>query len=173
MPAFRESIAALKPDVVVLDTASAPSLILPHVAAAGGDHGGWARTLVLLNPTDAPARFVQAVTMQAEGYLSRTASRQQFMEALSCLFASRRYIDSMLQDQLRTALRVATPALSPRERAILVRIASGRSTKEVAREYAIAAKTVANHVNNMSQKLNLSHRSQLVIYAAQQGLATV
>ena len=62
--------------------------------------------------------------------------------------------------------------LSPRERDILVRIANGRSTKEVAREYAIAPKTVANHILNMYPKLNLRDRGQLVVYAAQHGLTT-
>ena len=60
--------------------------------------------------------------------------------------------------------------LSERERVILVRIASGRSTKDIAREYAIAPKTVANHITNMEKKLHLRHRGQLVLYAAQQGL---
>jgi DNA-binding NarL/FixJ family response regulator len=65
-----------------------------------------------------------------------------------------------------------TPArsdLSQRQRDILVRIAGGRSTKQVAREYAIAPKTVANHVNNIYQKLNLRARGQLVLYAAKRG----
>lgn len=62
--------------------------------------------------------------------------------------------------------------LSERERDILTRIASGQSTKQVARDCAISPKTVGNHVNNISHKLNLHHRSQLVLFALQQGLTS-
>ena len=67
----------------------------------------------------------------------------------------------------------ADSGLSGREREILTGIASGRSTKQVARDYAISPKTVGNHVNNICHKLNLRHRSQLVLFALQQGLTTV
>ncbi len=62
------------------------------------------------------------------------------------------------------------PRLSERERDILTRIASGRSTKQVARDCAISPKTVGNHVSNIRHKLNLHHRGQLVLFALQQGL---
>ena len=62
--------------------------------------------------------------------------------------------------------------LSERERDILVRIASGRSTKEIARDCAISPKTVGNHVSNIRHKFDLHHRGQLVLFALQQGLTT-
>ena len=65
----------------------------------------------------------------------------------------------------------STSILSERERDILTRIASGRSTKQVARDCAISPKTVGNHVSNIRHKLNLHHRGQLVLFALQQGLA--
>ena len=64
----------------------------------------------------------------------------------------------------------STSILSERERDILTRIASGRSTKQVARDCAISPKTVGNHVSNIRHKLNLHHRGQLVLFALQQGL---
>ena len=78
---------------------------------------------------------------------------------------------------IRTAIDEArtTPErsrLSERERDILTRIASGQSTKQVARDCAISPKTVGNHVSNISHKLNLHHRSQLVLFALQQGLTS-
>jgi DNA-binding CsgD family transcriptional regulator len=77
---------------------------------------------------------------------------------------------------IRTAINDARTAprsrLSEREWDILIRIASGRSTKQVARDCAISPKTVGNHVSNIGQKLNLHHRGQLVLFALQQGLTT-
>jgi DNA-binding NarL/FixJ family response regulator len=75
---------------------------------------------------------------------------------------------------LRQAGRVAAQRseLSQRERGVLTGVASGKSSKEIAREYAIAPKTVSNHIANMLQKLNLRHRGELVLYAAEQGLVS-
>ena len=53
---------------------------------------------------------------------------------------------------------------------ILLQVARGRSSKEIARDCRISSKTVGNHVNNLYQKLQLSHRGELVLYAAGAGL---
>jgi DNA-binding CsgD family transcriptional regulator len=77
---------------------------------------------------------------------------------------------------VRTAINDAraTPrsTLSEREREILTGIASGRSTKQVARDCSISPKTVGNHVSNIRHKLNLHQRGQLVLFALQQGLTS-
>lgn len=75
-------------------------------------------------------------------------------------------------DEARTTPNSSSMTLSERERDILTRIASGQSTKQVARDCAISPKTVGNHVSNISHKLNLHHRSQLVLFALQQGLTS-
>jgi DNA-binding CsgD family transcriptional regulator len=75
-------------------------------------------------------------------------------------------------DQARNSRFLPHAQLSDRERDILVRIASGRSTKEIARDCAITPKTVGNHVSNICHKFDLHHRGQLVLFALQQGLTT-
>jgi DNA-binding NarL/FixJ family response regulator len=138
-----------------------------------------ARTLLLVDPDEDPAEFVQAVRAGADGYLSRTASRDGFTTAIDAVRQSGSYLDPRLADQMRwasTAAAAPRPAgseLSPREREILARVANGHSSKQIAREYALAPKTVCNHVTNIARKLQLRHRGQLVIYAAQHGLATL
>ena len=83
------------------------------------------------------------------------------------------HLASSIRAAMANARPATEPGLSGREREILTGIASGRSTKQVARDYAISPKTVGNHVNNICHKLNLRHRSQLVLFALQQGLTTV
>jgi DNA-binding CsgD family transcriptional regulator len=83
---------------------------------------------------------------------------------------------AVFASSVRTAINAAraTPRsiLSERERDILTRIASGQSTKQVARDCSISPKTVGNHVSNIRHKLNLNQRGQLVLFALQQGLTT-
>ena len=52
------------------------------------------------------------------------------------------------------------PALSSREGEILALVEQGRSNKEIARQLAISAATVKNHMHNILQKLQVSRRGQ-------------
>jgi len=157
----RAMLARERPSVMVLDVHAPARFALLDASAWG------VRTLLLLDPDDDPSIFAGA---RSQGYLSRRASRETLQAAIAELYRSGAYLDPLL---MRVRERRAPSGLSLRERQILVWIASGLSTKEVARECAITPKTVGNHVNNMVQKLHLRHRGQLVLYAAQQGLTTV
>jgi len=159
----RAMLARERPSVMVLD-------VRPPALFALIDASAWGmRTLLLLDADDDPSIFADAISAHPQGYLSRRASRATLEAAIAEVYRSGSYLDPLLMDSVLNA----APTLSMRERQILVRIASGLSTKEVAREYAITPKTVANHVNNMVQKLHFRHRGQLVLYAAQQGLTTI
>ncbi len=148
----------------------------------GLDPAAWnGRTLLLLDPEDDAEAFVRAVRSRVQGYMSRTASSQALETALETLRSTGYYLDPVLAGRILWASEesrnrpspVPEPELSQRERDILARIAVGRSSKEIAREYAVSAKTVCNHISNIYAKLNFSHRGQLVLYAAQQGLTTL
>jgi two-component system, NarL family, nitrate/nitrite response regulator NarL len=52
------------------------------------------------------------------------------------------------------------PSLSQRESEILALVDQGRSNKEIARQLAISAATVKNHMHNLLQKLQVSRRGQ-------------
>ena len=59
--------------------------------------------------------------------------------------------------------------LSPREREVLKLIASGLSSKTIARELDISPKTVETHRGRLMSKLNLHSVAELVRYAVQTG----
>jgi DNA-binding NarL/FixJ family response regulator len=174
--AVRDAIDAAQPAIVVVDSTSPDGF--PPPLAGEGQGGG--HTLLLLDPEAAPEVFLKAVQTRARGFLSRSASRETFALAIATLSETGWYLDPQLTGPVLTAMKAsqassnsARGALSQRQRDILVRIASGHSTKEVAREYAIAPKTVGNHVNHIYRKLNLRDRGQLVLYAAQRGLTNL
>jgi DNA-binding NarL/FixJ family response regulator len=171
--ALAEAFAGFRPAVLVVDG----EWFGWPLSVDAGDWGG--RTLLLLDPADEPARFVHAARSGARGFLSRSASGKSLVLAIETLRTCGYSLDPLLAEGIVLALRDAPappstrPSLSDYERDILIRVASGRSSKEIAREYAITAKTVGNHLANLCQKLNLNHRGELVLYAAAQGLATL
>jgi len=169
--AIRQAIDDFRPAVVIIDATWSQGM--SPVDALGCNEN----VLILLDPEDDPAVFVQAASARARGYLSRTAKREALYDAIERVRAADYYLDAAIAGRILGAIRQSGTAgaprtgLSERERDILIRIAGGRSTKEIGREYAITPKTVGNHVTNIYRKLNLRHRGDLVLYAAKQGLS--
>lgn len=78
-------------------------------------------------------------------------------------------------DATRVSERLAGPAspalgLTPRELEVIALIAKGRSNRAIAVELVISEKTVARHLNNIFNKLDVSSRSALTAYAYEHGL---
>ena len=63
--------------------------------------------------------------------------------------------------------------LTPREQEIMVLLAEGLSTKEIAEKLFISPKTVDNHRSNILRKLNLHSTMELIRYAARLGIIDV
>jgi HD-GYP domain-containing protein (c-di-GMP phosphodiesterase class II) len=72
---------------------------------------------------------------------------------------------------LRRSKRPSGPAgLTPREVEVLVLVARGASTKQVARALGITAKTAGTHIERIYSKTGASSRSTATLFAVQHGL---
>jgi DNA-binding NarL/FixJ family response regulator len=78
---------------------------------------------------------------------------------------------SVLQDLVRGGPLVEE--LSEREKDVLHQLAHGRTNREIAQTLHVSEETVKTHVGNILSKLQLSHRTQAVIYALKQGLVSI
>ena len=155
----------------------------PGVIIADGTWARWpvkvswsGRLLLLLDAEDDPRAFKQAVQSGADGYLSRSASATALAGAIEAIRIDGYYCDPLLEGHIHWAteeirLRLPLePRLSQRELEIIAAIAKGRSTKEIARDCSVTAKTVCNHISHIYGKLNIKDRGQLVMYAVEEGL---
>ncbi|MBL8745097.1 MAG: response regulator transcription factor [Phycisphaerae bacterium] len=68
---------------------------------------------------------------------------------------------------------ITVPALSNREREVMIELAKGLSAKEAAAALGICAKTVDNHAQRFMRKLDLHSRADVVRFAVREGLVTV
>ena len=64
----------------------------------------------------------------------------------------------------------ALAELTPREREVLALLASGRSSKEIARRLVISPRTVSTHVQHILAKLDVSNRARAIALAHRAGL---
>jgi DNA-binding NarL/FixJ family response regulator len=69
------------------------------------------------------------------------------------------------------AIRIPESPLSPRELGVLKLVASGQTNRQIAAKLHISEKTVARHISNIFNKLDLSSRAAATAYAYQHGLA--
>ncbi|QDR82030.1 response regulator transcription factor [Sporomusa termitida] len=62
------------------------------------------------------------------------------------------------------------PDLTDREKAVLVRLASGMSNQEIAQDMRVGVSTVKTHAHHLFDKLEVRSRTQALLKAWQFGL---
>ena len=136
---------------------------------------------VVLTMDPTPRLLQDLLTAGAHGCLTKRSSATELVEAIRTVMTEKIYLspslaDAVLDGEPREAARVAAAPirpLAPREREILQRIASGESTKSIARALGVGTKTVETHRRRMMQKLNKHTVAELTKYAVLEGLTTL
>ena len=123
-----------------------------------------AKVLMLSMRADSPyaARSLQ---LGAAGYISKNSGRSDLLNAVSGVLDGKElFSESILQrvDKPRsTALYVN---LSAQERKVLLTVAAGMRTGEIAAEFNLSAKTVSTYKRRIFNKLGLKSTADLVRY---------
>jgi DNA-binding NarL/FixJ family response regulator len=166
---------ATRPDVAVLDL-QLPGLSGVEVARAITAAEPPCRVLVLSASGEQPD-VLAAVTAGATGYLVKSASREELIEAVrrtangDAVFTPG-LAGLVLGEYRRMASGgpSAGPQLTDRETEILRLVAKGLTYPQIAERLVLSVRTVQNHVQNTLTKLQLHNKAQLVRYAMEQGL---
>jgi DNA-binding NarL/FixJ family response regulator len=179
-PAISEISRSL-PDVVLLDV---------HLPGGGGQEvvaavkaGHPEVRFLALSASDAPEDVIAVIRAGARGYVTKTISGAELLDAVHRVAAG----DAVFSPRLAgfvldafasgAAAELDRPSFDPeldqlttREREVLRLIARGYTYREVARELFISVKTVESHVSSVLRKLQLSSRHQLTRWAAERRL---
>ena len=179
-PAITEIIECV-PDVVLLDV---------HLPGGGGQ-GVVAAVkarhpevkFLALSASDAPEDVIAVIRAGARGYVTKTISGGELVDAVRRIAAGDAVFSPRLAGFVLDAFAAGTapnldrPSFDPeldqltaREREVLRLIARGYTYREVARELFISVKTVESHVSSVLRKLQLSTRHQLTRWAAERRL---
>ncbi|RLV09037.1 DNA-binding response regulator [Streptomyces griseocarneus] len=172
---------AVTPDVLVLDL-NLPGQ--PGVAVCKELVGELAGLRVLvLSASGEHADVLEAVKSGATGYLLKSASTEELLDAVRRTAAGDPVFTPglaglVLGEYRRLAADPApaapdepkAPRLTDRETEVLRLVAKGLSYKQIAERLVISHRTVQNHVQNTLGKLQLHNRVELVRYAIERGL---
>lgn len=99
----------------------------------------------------------------ANGYITKDSEPEELLRAIYMVVEGQRYVDQILIDSL---ISVATPrsreVLSPREREVMRRLATGQSNGEIAQALFLSEKTISTHKVNLMTKLGLNNMADLI-----------
>jgi DNA-binding NarL/FixJ family response regulator len=156
----------LRPDVMLLDLrlpGTSGFEVLTRLRREFSD----ARVVVLSNYQGSEDVY-RAVRSGAVGYLTKDASGQELIDAITTVHRDLRYLPRTALDRL--AERTSVTDLTPRETEVLTCITQGKSNREIAEHLHISEKTVRIHVSAVLDKMGARDRTQATIFALQRGL---
>lgn len=173
---------ATSPNVVILDL-HLPKLPGVEVARELVRHDPSVRILVL-SASGEQEDVLEAVKAGATGYLVKSASREELVDAVGrTAVGDPVFTPGLAGLVLGEFRRMATdpprkdatggpaaPRLTDRETEVLRMVAKGLSYKQIAERLFLSHRTVQNHVQNTLNKLQLHNRVELVRYAIEKGL---
>jgi two-component system, NarL family, response regulator DevR len=136
------------------------------------------RVIMLTSYPDEEA-VLSAIIAGASGYLLKQIRGRELVTALEAVGRGDSLLDSAVTEKvLERVRRVASGAdsdelsdLTSQERKILLRVAEGKTNKEIAGEVFLSDKTVKNYVSSILSKLNLQRRAQAAAFVAKHHLA--
>jgi DNA-binding NarL/FixJ family response regulator len=169
-------IRELDPDVVLLDV---------HLPDGGGEAvianvapERPAVKFLALSVSDAAEDVIAVIRAGARGYVTKTISRDELIDAIRRVSAGDAVFSPRLAGFVLDAFRTGEPlgadeeleTLTPREREVLQLIARGYLYKEIAARLHLSVKTVEAHVSSVLRKLQLSTRHELTRWAQERRL---
>lgn len=164
----------LQPDVILMDLEMPRKSGLDAIKEIKADNPQ-ARILILTSFTDDKKIFA-SLEAGALGYLLKDSSPQELLRAIRAVYQGELSLHPTVARKMLQQQNWPTPpsptreALTEREMEVLKLVAQGLSNKEIADRLVISGPTVRSHITNILTKLNLTSRTQAVLYALRQGI---
>jgi DNA-binding NarL/FixJ family response regulator len=180
-----EMVRDLSPDILLLDLRM-PDMDGLATLQVLRQLQGKTRT-ILLTASENKEDFVQAMRFGCSGIVLKQASAELIAKSIrkvnegeiwldsnTTAAVMREFSSSNRQPQTQTGngggrMRDRSP-LSTRERELVALVAQGYKNKEIAEKMFISEQTVKNHLHNIFDKLGISDRLELALYAIHNGL---
>jgi len=171
-------VAKLRPDVILMD------LVMPEmdgIEAIRHIKAQQPKACILVLTTFAGEdKIFPAIKAGALGYHLKDASPEELVQAIRQVYRGQPSLHPIIARKVLQELaspaaeRPPTPEpLTQREVEVLQLVAQGLDNQEIADKLVISEATVRTHVSNILGKLQLASRTQAVLYALREGLASL
>jgi len=127
--------------------------------------------VLIFSMHDNPEFVRNAIEAGASGYILKDTSSEEVYFAIKSVAKGNTHFSSSISKMLlENPMKADKEKLTTREQVILSYVASGLSSKEVARKLDISFRTVDVHRRNIKAKLKIDTLAELVRYAVSHGL---
>jgi DNA-binding NarL/FixJ family response regulator len=176
--ALMSALADCQPDVVLLATPLEGDEKEDVFAALGRLHPS--AKIIVMSGSSEQDDFVKNVRAGARGIVQKNTSGLMLVKAIRKVHDGEFWLDRSTTAEVvrhfagrpaapvlstRTNGEARVPTLSRREREIVNLVTHGYRNKELADKLSISEQTVKNHMHNIFEKLGVSDRLELALYA--------
>ncbi len=169
-----EQVELLHPDVAIVDInlpgASGLELARELVQRASPV------AVLIVTAYDDYAYVAEAIDIGVGGYLLKTASSRELVDAVRAVSAGIFVLDRAVSTRVtrgngRREAVEGPHSLTARETAVLRLLARGLANKAIASELGLSVRTVEGHVSGVLSKLGVGSRTEATLYALENHLA--
>lgn len=128
--------------------------------------------VLALSTLNQPSYINKMLGNGASGYILKNADKEELLEAIKTVANGEIYISAEASEIIKHAShqRKDAPFLTRREKEILVLLAEGFTTPEIAEKIFVSHWTVDGHRKSIMTKLNVKNTASLIKYAYENGL---
>jgi len=164
-----ESISSLEPDIVVSDLSLGNGT--DGIELLGALKRSGTRVPVLILSVHDEARHAErALRAGASGYIMKHEATEVLLTAIRQIMKGDLYVSERMGQSLVAQLlgaqkapeKLSVKRLTDRELEIFSLVGKGRSTKQIAEELKISAKTVESHQSRIKRKLQIQNARGLI-----------
>ncbi len=170
----------LKPDILLLDLAMPRHPGLEALRDLGS--GQQSVRVILLTAAAEKQQIVEALQLGARGVVLKDSATQLLLKSIHTVMSGEYWVGresvSNLVQYLRTLVQSSGEeakqkkfGLTPRELEIVSAVVAGYANKEIAEYFKISEDTVKHHLSNIFDKLGVSTRLELALFAVNQSFA--
>jgi DNA-binding NarL/FixJ family response regulator len=166
-----ERMDGLEVDVLLLDL-RLPGIHGLDVIAAMTRQGRTRPRVLALTAHDDQDMVLQAVRSGAQGYILKSATRNELIGAIRRVAAGDQYYDAVVVKAFLRGDQRQRDAhlLTQRELEILRMAADGLTNREISAKLYVSPGTVKTHLDNIYRKLEVSDRAHAVAVGLRRGL---
>jgi len=131
---------------------------------------------ILLTAAIERAQIVEALQLGARGVVLKESATQMLLRSIRTVMAGQYWVGRESVSDLVATLRDLMPSgaekarqksfgLTPRELEVVSTIVAGYTNKDIAQKFTISEQTVKHHLTNIFDKLGVSTRLELALFA--------
>jgi len=174
-------VRQLRPDILLLDLAMPRHPGLEALREMSSGSASNSVRVILLTAAAEKNQIVEALQLGARGIVMKDSATQLLLKGIHTVMAGEYWVGRESVSNLVQYLRMLVQSsgeearqkkfgLTPRELEIVSAVVAGYSNKEIAEYFKISEDTVKHHLSNIFDKLGVSTRLELALFAVNQSL---